>query len=195
MFSQATLPQRQSSLTKYAAVYASANISENLFYTVIIFQPTVLLGEPFFSASVVPWHNIHFWYARSALSDLLPEKPSIVPCCATMRAIGVEFDHLWKIRAPVGNCEGFKLDTFDRIIEVKLEFVDQSSTRVPPPDHKNSNNLYHLDFWPINTPSHASDHLCQIGKESIQNCTCCGADTARCAIFQQFYCKVMAGWP
>ena len=97
------------------------------------FQPTVLLGEPFFSASVVPWHNIHFWYARSALSDLLPEKPSIVPCCATMRAIGVEFDHLWKIRAPVGNCEGFKLDTFDRIIEVKLEFVDQSSTRIPPP--------------------------------------------------------------
>ena len=48
---------------------------------------------------------------------------------------------------------------------------------------------------PINTPSHASNHLCQMGTESIQNCTCCKADMARCAMFWQFYCKVMAEWP
>ena len=44
-------------------------------------------------------------------------------------------------------------------------------------------------------PSPASDHLCQIGKESILNCTCCTANTARCAEFKQFYCRVMAEWP
>ena len=33
------------------------------------------------------------------------------------------------------------------------------------------------------TPSHIIDHLCHIGKESIQNCTCYRADTARCTIF------------
>ena len=48
---------------------------------------------------------------------------------------------------------------------------------------------------PFNTPSHASNHLCQMGTESIQNCTCCRADMARCAMFWQFYCKVMAEWP
>ena len=35
-----------------------------------------------------------------------------------MRAIGVDFADLWKIRAPVGNCEGFDLGHFDRMIEV-----------------------------------------------------------------------------
>ena len=45
------------------------------------------------------------------------------------------------------------------------------------------------------TTSHASDHLCHIGKESFQNCTCSRVDTTRCAIFSQFYCKIMAEWP
>ena len=39
---------------------------------------------------------------------------------ATLRAIGVEFTDLWKIRAPVGNCEGFDLGHFDRMIEVHV---------------------------------------------------------------------------
>ena len=39
------------------------------------------------------------------------------------------------------------------------------------------------------TLTFASDHLCQTWKESIQNCPCFRADTARCVIFQQFYCK------
>ena len=40
-----------------------------------------------------------------------------------------------------------------------------------------------------NTPTHASDHLCPIWKESIQNCTCCRLDTTRCAIFSSFIAK------
>ena len=32
---------------------------------------------------------------------------------------------------------------------------------------------------PLPTPSHASDHLRPIWKESIQNCTCCRADMKR----------------
>ena len=32
------------------------------------------------------------------------------------------------------------------------------------------------------TPSHAIDHLCQIGKESIQNCTCCSRPEMMCLI-------------
>ena len=37
-----------------------------------------------------------------------------------------------------------------------------------------------------NISSHASNHLCQIWKESIQNCICYRADMTQCAIFQQF---------
>ena len=45
------------------------------------------------------------------------------------------------------------------------------------------------------TFSHAGDYLCQIWNESTQKCTCCRADTARCAIFLQFYCKFIVDWP
>ena len=31
----------------------------------------------------------------------------------------------------------------------------------------------------LDTPFHASDHLCSVWKESVQNCTCCRADTTR----------------
>ena len=45
------------------------------------------------------------------------------------------------------------------------------------------------------TSFHARGHLCQIGKEYIQNWICCRTDLIRCAIFLQFYWKVMAELP
>ena len=52
----------------------------------------------------------------------------------------------------------------------KLEIVDQWFARIfSCPNRKNLNDLCELDLWPIDTPSHASDHLCQIGKESIKS--------------------------
>ncbi len=55
-----------------------------------------------------------------------------------MKAIAVEFKDLWKIRSPVGMCEGFKLQTFDKLIEVglKVGHFDTSDIDVkclPPP--------------------------------------------------------------
>ena len=47
----------------------------------------------------------------------------IFPCCATMKAVAVEFKDLWKIRHPVGNCEGFNLNTFDSLIDVGTFYV------------------------------------------------------------------------
>ena len=32
-------------------------------------------------------------------------------------------------------------------------------------------------------------------KKSLQNSTCCRADTTRCVILQHFYCKFMVEWP
>ncbi len=47
----------------------------------------------------------------------------IFPCCATMKAVAVEFKDLWKIRHPVGNCEGFNLNTFDNLIDVCTLYI------------------------------------------------------------------------
>ena len=44
------------------------------------------------------------------------------------------------------------------------------------------------------TPSHAIDHLCQIGKESIQNCTCCSQPEMMCLILAVLL-QVMAECP
>ena len=42
---------------------------------------------------------------------------------------------------------------------------------------------------------HASDHLCLIWNDSMKNWMCYRADRTRCAIFWQFYYKVMTEWP
>ena len=44
------------------------------------------------------------------------------------------------------------------------------------------------------TSFHCGDHLCQIREEYILNCTSSRGETLKYAIFQQFYCKVMAKW-
>ena len=79
----------------------------------------VLIGEPYFQASTLPWHDLHFWYARTALAHRLNERAYVIPQSATMRAIAVDFEHLWKIRAPIGICEGFDISHFDDVIKVR----------------------------------------------------------------------------
>ncbi|KAI0213029.1 Protein arginine N-methyltransferase 7 [Lamellibrachia satsuma] len=76
----------------------------------------ILLAEPYFSVSSLPWHDVYFWYARTELANRLSDVPSVLPCCASLRAVAVEFDNLWRIRAPVRNCEGFDLSVFDHLI-------------------------------------------------------------------------------
>ena len=49
------------------------------------------------------------------------EKVVLLPKQADLWAVPVHYEHLWKIRAPVENVEGFKMDHFDNIIMVCLE--------------------------------------------------------------------------
>jgi len=84
----------------------------------MLMQITLLVGEPFFVSSALPWHNLHFLCARTQLRELLANDCCIVPAAVSVRAIAVEFEHLYKIRSAVGDCEGFNLTAFDRLIEV-----------------------------------------------------------------------------
>ncbi|XP_043198257.1 protein arginine N-methyltransferase 7-like [Amphibalanus amphitrite] len=88
-------------------------------------QPVdVLFGEPFFYGSVLPWHDLHFWYRARQLDGLCSEKTRTIPHSAELHCVGVEYRDLWKIRAPLHSVEGFKMDLFDDLIESACQVAD-----------------------------------------------------------------------
>ncbi|KAJ0068921.1 hypothetical protein NL108_014900 [Boleophthalmus pectinirostris] len=85
-------------------------------------QVSVLMGEPFFRSSLLPWHSLYFWYCRSALSALLRPGAVVLPRSASLHVAAVEFEDLWKIRAPCGTCEGFDVSPMDQMIQKSVEY-------------------------------------------------------------------------
>ena len=101
----------------------------------------MFIGEPSFSASLLPWHNLLFWFS---IQHIIPidafiahEKvgqngnqtltvgkicnlnpPFIMPKQAQLWAVPVYYHDLWKIRAPLRNVEGFDMNEFDCLIMV-----------------------------------------------------------------------------
>ncbi|KAG0422940.1 hypothetical protein HPB47_001226 [Ixodes persulcatus] len=80
-------------------------------------RANLLLSEPFFSTSLLPWHNLQFWFLRPEIEHLLAPGAITLPGTAVFYGLAVEFDHLWKIRAPVREAEGFDLSAFDELIQ------------------------------------------------------------------------------
>lgn len=56
-----------------------------------LLQISVLMGEPYFSTSLLPWHSLFFWYCRTALAGLLRPDAAILPRSATLHMAAVEF--------------------------------------------------------------------------------------------------------
>ncbi|XP_073415983.1 protein arginine N-methyltransferase 7-like isoform X3 [Dendrobates tinctorius] len=80
---------------------------------------TSLIGEPFFTTSLLPWHNLRFWYSRTSLSENLAKDCVMLPISASLYVLAVEFKDLWRIRSPCGNCEGFDVSIMDKMIKIK----------------------------------------------------------------------------
>ncbi|XP_071086920.1 protein arginine N-methyltransferase 7-like [Haliotis cracherodii] len=89
-------------------------------------QVDVIVGEPYFSSSMLPWHNVHMWYAIYDLDAHLADNAVVLPGKMVMKAVAMDFNHMWKIRAPVGVCEGFDLTEFDRLIESSSDISDSN---------------------------------------------------------------------
>ncbi|XP_016407491.1 protein arginine N-methyltransferase 7-like, partial [Sinocyclocheilus rhinocerous] len=85
-------------------------------------QISVLMGEPYFSTSLLPWHSLFFWYCRTAVAQLLHPNATILPRAATLYIVAVEFRDLWRIRAPCGTCEGFDVSPMDEMIQQSLDY-------------------------------------------------------------------------
>ena len=100
-------------------------------FSIIFSQIDLVIGEPYFSFSHLPWHNMFFWYSLNSLfafdlnngvtESKQPLSPAFaMPTKATVWAVPVMYRDLWKIRAPVVSTEGFDLGPFDKIIMVRL---------------------------------------------------------------------------
>nr|CAG4640705.1 EOG090X02VY [Eulimnadia texana] len=84
----------------------------------------VIAGEPAFQTSILPWHNLYFWYSKENLREKMSENCQIIPGWAEIWAVPVQFEDLWKIRAPVGSTEGFDLQDFDALIQTAIDATD-----------------------------------------------------------------------
>jgi len=51
-----------------------------------------VIGEPYFTSSLLPWHNLHFWYVVNSLQKLLHPKGNVVlPGRGSLMAIAGEW--------------------------------------------------------------------------------------------------------
>uniref|UniRef100_A0A8C9DMM3 Protein arginine N-methyltransferase n=1 Tax=Prolemur simus TaxID=1328070 RepID=A0A8C9DMM3_PROSS len=93
---------------------------------------SLLLGEPFFTTSLLPWHNLYFWYVRTAMDQHLDPGAVVMPQAASLHAMVVEFRDLWRIRSPCGDCEGFDVHIMDDMIQRALDFRESKEAEPHP---------------------------------------------------------------
>lgn len=95
-------------------------------------QISVLMGEPYFSTSLLPCHSLFFWYCRTAVAKHLHPNATILPSAGTLYIVAVEFQDLWRIRAPCGTCEGFDVSPMDEMIQRSLDFRESREAEPHP---------------------------------------------------------------
>uniref|UniRef100_F6WWN3 Protein arginine N-methyltransferase n=2 Tax=Macaca TaxID=9539 RepID=F6WWN3_MACMU len=103
---------------------------------------SLLLGEPFFTTSLLPWHSLYFWYVRTAVDQHLGPGAVVMPQAASLHAVVVEFRDLWRIRSPCGDCEGFDVHIMDDMIKAWEEPRSSAVDGVPP------DTGVHAQHWP-----------------------------------------------
>uniref|UniRef100_A0A182N9B0 Protein arginine N-methyltransferase n=1 Tax=Anopheles dirus TaxID=7168 RepID=A0A182N9B0_9DIPT len=85
---------------------------------------THIFAEPHFPSAILPWDNLHYGDLLKNLRTILPPTVTVIPACATLYALPVEFLDLQKINSPLGSCEQFDLSPMDRLIEQHSAFAD-----------------------------------------------------------------------
>ena len=94
------------------------------------YKPSLVVAEPEYSYTdgyyLPHLQSLTFWYALESIRSrqLLSADTVIIPCKARLKMLAMEFEDLWKIRAPVGRCTGFDLTPLDEIIQAALEHAD-----------------------------------------------------------------------
>lgn len=81
----------------------------------------IVMSEPYFMSSILPWDNLLFLYLLKSVRKFLLPGVQIFPKRAVIKGVAVHFIDLYKIRSPLGTCEGFLMDDFDHLIEVSIK--------------------------------------------------------------------------
>lgn len=83
----------------------------------------VVFGEPYFVNSILPWDGLAFAYFFKDVKHLLANNFKVFPKIVSIKAIAVSFTDLNKIRIPLGECQGFIMESFDELIEVGMKIT------------------------------------------------------------------------
>lgn len=89
----------------------------------------VIFSEVVFSSGLLPWDNMYFYYCLEHLKQVMADRKgskgfdhvTVLPKRLKIKLIAIEMENLHKIRCPVGDFDGIKLDEFDEIILVSPE--------------------------------------------------------------------------
>ena len=82
----------------------------------------------------MPWDNLYFYYGIEHLKNIQAlsrghdsDEVKILPFKIKFKAIALQFEHLHKIRSPVGQTCGFNIKEFDKVILVSaiLNLIEQ----------------------------------------------------------------------
>ena len=84
-------------------------------------QLDLVIAEPNFSLSLLPWHNLLVWYCLDQILGPQRSSRKTMPIKAELWAVPVHYEDLWKIRAPLDTVQagGFQMKPFDDIIMVR----------------------------------------------------------------------------
>ncbi|CAF0867765.1 unnamed protein product [Didymodactylos carnosus] len=123
-----------------------------------------ILSEPYFSTSLLPYDNLHFYYSLQTCKIFLKSNFISMPNRAKILCIALEFDHLHKIRLPVEKCCDFNLKPFDdkilnasKIADVPVEA--QSLFEYSSKPLSNIITLLHFDFKDNNHSSIINENV------------------------------------
>ncbi|CAF0828194.1 unnamed protein product [Rotaria sordida] len=86
----------------------------------------MILSEPFFTKSILPWDNLHYYYLIQKYRSYFRSNIKIFPQKARIRCLALEFNNLHKIRSPVKQCCQFDLTPFDEQIMKASLNVDET---------------------------------------------------------------------
>lgn len=54
-----------------------------------------VVGEPYFTTSLLPWHNLHFWYTFNAVRSICTPDCVVVPATAELMAIAGKYTQMY----------------------------------------------------------------------------------------------------
>lgn len=86
-------------------------------------EVTLVLGEPYFTSSILPWDNLLFVYLLKDIKNKLNANVKIFPKRMSIKCLPVKFKDLQKIRTPLGNVEDFNMEHFDKLIWVNYNKI------------------------------------------------------------------------